>query len=330
MTGVAEFQRCSVKEDKFTERTGLNLEEKDVLSEYLKEISAYPLLTKDEEMEIGRSMWSMMQQEEEIKQLYQDGKISHRIHEKSRKALCAEKDALQHRMITSNLRLVVSIAKKFQRRGLSLLDLINEGNIGLIEAVKRYDYHKGCKFSTYGTWWIQQAIVKALADKGRSIRVPVHMHNLARKCYSVSKNLAQEYQRTPSYKEIGGYLHLSEDKVERVMEFDGNTTSLDITVDDEQITNLSDLVVAEQYRDPLEEVFVMSLSDILDKALSRLESREKAIIILRYGLGNNAPLTLEEIGEKIGITRERVRQIQNNAIAKLRRFDIIQELQMVM
>lgn len=305
-------------------------EERDVLSDYLFEISRYPLLTKDEELEIGRNMNLLMAEAEENEKARREGRLKIREYKSRKQRIDAETESFRNRMITSNLRLVVSIAKRYQRRGLNLLDLINEGNIGLIEAVKRYDYMRGCKFSTYGTWWIQQSIVKAIADKGRSIRVPVHIHNMARKCHSVARNLTQEYQRIPDYAEIGDYLAMPEEKVARIMEFDGKTTSLDVTVDDEQLTNMSDLVVGEQYQEPMEEVFIMSLSDILQKALSRLEPREKQIVTLRYGLGDTVPLTLEEIGDRVGITRERVRQIQNTALAKLRRIDIIQELQSVM
>lgn len=331
MTGTTEIKKAAEQWVNAPEGAILDsIEERDVLSEYLREISGYSLLTKEEELDIGRDMQMLTAEQEAGLQALKEGMIDAAEYENRTGRINAEIETLRNRMITSNLRLVVSIAKRYQRRGLNLLDLINEGNIGLIEAVKRYDYKKGCKFSTYGTWWIQQSIVKALADKGRSIRVPVHIHNMARKCHSVSRTLTQEYQREPAYAEIGSYLNLSEEKVARIMEFDGKTTSLDITVDDEQVTNMADLVIGEHYKEPLEEVFTMSLSDILDKALSRLDTREKQIITLRFGLGDNAPLTLEEIGERVGITRERVRQIQNTALVKLRNLDIIQELQMVL
>jgi len=331
MTGTLEAKKTTEKWDVYSETACFDSqEERDVLSEYLREISRYPLLSKEEEIEIGEAMDSAVIEAEKNDEDHRNGSIKKTVYESRKKRIDDEIEALRNRMITANLRLVVSIAKRYRRRGLSLLDLINEGNIGLIEAVKRYDYTRGCKFSTYGTWWIQQSIVKAIADKGNSIRIPIHIHNLARKCHSVSRNLTQQYHRVPEYAEIGQYLNLTEDKVQRIMDFDGKTTSLDVTVDDEQVTNMSDLVIGEQYREPMEEVFIMSLSDILDKALLRLEPREKEILILRYGLGEQAPLTLEEIGDRVGITRERVRQIQNVAIEKLRRTDIIQELRMVM
>ena len=312
------------------DRNSDSIEERDILSKYLKEISGYELLTKEEELEISRFMTTLIVEREKLENRFRNQGVRKREYERKRAEIDGEIIALRDRMVTSNLRLVVSIAKRYRRRGLNMLDLINEGNIGLIEAVKRFDYRKGCRFSTYGTWWIQQAIVKAIADKGRSIRIPVHIHNLAKKCQTVSRTLTQQYQHQPSYTDIGGYLNLPEERVARIMEFDGTTTSLDVSVDEEHVTSLSDLVVGERYREPMEEVFEMSLSEILAKALSRLEPREEEIIILRYGLDNEGPLTLEEIGERIGITRERVRQIQNIAISKLRKFDIIQELQAVM
>ncbi len=331
MTGTSETKKTTESWDVYSETACIDSpEEKDVLSEYLREISRYPLLSKEEELEMGEALDAAVIEAEKNDEDYRNGSIKKTVYESRKKRIGDEIEALRNRMITANLRLVVSIAKRYRRRGLSLLDLINEGNIGLIDAVKRYDYTRGCKFSTYGTWWIQQSIVKAIADKGNSIRIPIHIHNLARKCHSVSSNLTQQYHRVPEYAEIGRYMNLAEDKVQRIMDFDGKTTSLDVTVNDEQVTNMSDLVIGEEYREPMEEVFIMSLSDILDKALLRLEPREKEILILRYGLGEQAPLTLVEIGDRVGITRERVRQIQNVAIEKLRRTDIIQELRMVM
>jgi RNA polymerase primary sigma factor len=232
-------------------------------------------------------------------------------------------------LITSNLRLVVSIAKKYQHRGLNLIDLINEGNIGLIEAVERFDYRRGCKFSTYGTWWIQQSIIKSIADKGKTIRIPVHVLNSARKCYSASRELAQNLGRDPIASEIANYMHMPEKKVETILSSTGDTTSLDTTVDSENSTNLSELISSDEYYEPFEEFLKINIKEILAYSLEALTSREREIIKLRFGLAGKVPLTLEDIGTIFGITRERVRQIQNKAINKLSDFSEIQELRKV-
>jgi RNA polymerase primary sigma factor len=303
--------------------------ESDPLSLYLKQISCYPLLTKEEELTLGEFFQTYKSKLAELEEEYQDGRCEHEQYVVEKKWMEAELNAYRNKMITSNLRLVVSIAKKYQHRGLNFLDLIEEGNIGLIEAVERFDYTKKCKFSTYGTWWIQQAIIKALADKGRTIRIPIHVLNVIRKCYTVSKLLTQEYGREPNYAEIGEYMDLTEAQVENIMKYSGETASLDVTVDEENVTTLSDLIFSDEYTEPFESVFNVTLQDLLDRSLDELSDREQRIIRMRFGLNGTSPLTLEEIGKILGITRERVRQIQNKAILKMRNHAVIQELESV-
>ncbi len=301
----------------------------DPLSLYLKQISAYPLLSKEQELEIGEYIQNYKRELEALEEQYQAGEYEHENYVAQKKWLENNLNHYRNKMITSNLRLVVSIAKKYQHRGLSFLDLIDEGNIGLIEAVERFDYTKKCKFSTYGTWWIQQAVIKALADKGRTIRIPIHVLNVIRKCFSVSKFLTQELGREPSYEEIAEYMNISVDQVENIMKYSGETASLDVTVDEENVTTLSDLIFSDEYTEPFENVFNVTLQDLLDRSLEDLSERERKIIRLRFGLSGKSPLTLEEIGKILGITRERVRQIQNKAIVKMRSHTVIRELENV-
>lgn len=302
----------------------------DPLALYLRQIAEFSLLCKDEELQLGKDIADLRKQIRSLDDDFSRKMINPEDYRAARDSLETELGLLKHRMITSNLRLVVSIAKRYQHRGLSLLDLIDEGNIGLIEAVERFDYTKGCKFSTYGTWWIQQAIIKAVADKGRTIRIPVHVLNSIRKCFSVSKYLTQELGRDPQLQELADYMDVPEDKVKQFMEYTVDTASLDTTVDDDNATSLSDLVRGDEYTEPFESVFTNSLRDILDRVLDQLSSRERRILELRFGLGKEAPLTLEEIGSRMGITRERVRQIQNKAIETLGTFSAIQELREVL
>lgn len=320
-TGIRESEIINNRQD------GVEV---DPLTLYLKQISSYPLLSKEEELQIGQNIMKNKMVLDELDLMMRDSQITRADYLREKQKAEVELDSNRQRMITSNLRLVVSIAKKYQHRGLSFLDLIDEGNIGLIEAVERFDYTKGCKFSTYGTWWIQQAVIKALADKGRTIRIPIHVLNSIRKCFSVSKHLTQELGRDPSCQEIADFMEMPDTKVKKIMEYSGETASLDVTVDDENVTCLSDLICSDDYIEPFESVFHTNLRDILDDTLELLSERERIIIIYRYGLHGEGPLTLEEIGKLLGITRERVRQIQNKAIVKMRSFTAIQELEEVL
>lgn len=304
--------------------------ESDPLALYLKQISRYSLLTIDQEQSIGQKITDFKADivvldeekviEKEAGTLDLDSFNEKRAH--TVELLFEQKNL----MIKSNLRLVVSIAKKYQNRGMSLLDLIDEGNIGLIEAVERFDYKRGCRFSTYGTWWIRQAIIKSLADKARVIRIPIHMLNTIKKTFYVSKQLTQDYGREPTEKELADYMNLPVTKIKEIMQLSQETASLDTTVDDDHVTRLSELIKDENSIEPVESVFNSSLQDTLEEVLNQLNEREKRIIQLRYGLSGEGPLTLEETGKMLGITRERVRQIQEKAIAKLKTFPAIREL----
>ena len=290
--------------------------ESDPLALYLRQISRFPLLTLQEEQNIGEKIISLRGK---LKELENDKKKNEEID------ITSEKNALdsallhyKNQMINSNLRLVVSIAKNYQHRGLTLLDLIDEGNIGLIEAVERFDYTRGCRFSTYGTWWIRQAIIKSIADKGRVIRIPIHMLNTIKKCYYVAKHLTQDLGHDPSEEELSEYLDVPVSKVKEIVKLSQETTSLDTIVDDGNLTRLADLVRDDARAQPFEMVFSMTLQETMGGILSQLSEREMKIIQLRFGLTGENPLTLEETGKYLGITRERVRQIQEKAIWKLR------------
>ncbi len=300
--------------------------ENDPLTVYLKQISVYPLLNKKEEIMLGNKIAALKGELEYLDKAHADHELTREVFIKKRKKILGEYHFYRDKMINGNLRLVVSVAKKFQYRGLSLLDLINEGNIGLIEAVERYDATRKCKFSTYGIWWIQQAIVKAISDKGKTIRIPIHVVNTMKKCYSISTYLEQNLGREPTGEEIGSLLNIPGRKVEKVMTYSGDVASLDITVDEENSTSLSELIAGKNYTAPFENAFFRSLQKILDESMDILSKREKTIIKLRFGIGGEGPLTLEEIGNLIGVTRERVRQIQNKSIEKLKSVSMIMDL----
>jgi RNA polymerase primary sigma factor len=290
--------------------------ESDPLALYFRQISRFPLLTLQEEQNIGEKIVSLRAKLKELES--EKKKNKENDYGKEEEALNNALLFYKNKMINSNLRLVVSIAKNYQHRGLSLLDLIDEGNIGLIEAVERFDYTRGCRFSTYGTWWIRQAIIKSIADKGRVIRIPIHMLNTIKKCYYVAKQLTQDLGRDPKDEELSEYLGVPVSKVKEIVKLSQETTSLDTIVDDGNLTRLADLIKDDNISEPFEMVFSMTLQETMSGILSQLSDREMKIIQLRFGLTGENPLTLEETGKYLGITRERVRQIQEKAIWKLR------------
>ncbi|GHV79510.1 hypothetical protein AGMMS49944_13010 [Spirochaetia bacterium] len=289
--------------------------ETDPLALYFRQISKFRLLTVQEEQEIGEKIVNTRTRIQELDQESEE-----------RSGLEESLQLYKNRMINANLRLVVSIAKNYQHRGLSLLDLIDEGNIGLIEAVERFDYTRGFRFSTYGTWWIRQAIIKSIADKGRVIRIPIHMLNTIKKCYFVAKQLTQDFGRDPSDEELSEYLGLPLGKVKEIVKLTQETSSLDTIVDDGNLTRLADLIKDDTLQEPFEMVFSVTLQETMANILSGLSEREMRIIQLRFGLAGEGPLTLEETGRLLGITRERVRQIQEKATFKLRNIKQLQEL----
>ena len=260
----------------------------DPIDLYLKEISSIPLLSAEEEREIAQRV--------------------------------SEGDAeARKKMIVSNLRLVVNIAKKYTNRGLPLLDLIEEGNLGLIKAVDKFDYKRGSRFSTYALWWIRQAITRAIADQGRTIRLPVHVTDLISKWLRVSRQLAQELGRRPTIAEIASAMGVSEEKVKHVAKLAQQPTSLETPVSDPNQGQLSDLLADLSIVSPFDELDENLEREEMMKLLENLREKERQTLILRFGLHDGVPRTLKEIGNEFKLTRERVRQIEAEAITKLRR-----------
>ncbi len=263
------------------------VESTDPVRQYLREIGRVPLLSAEDEIELAKR------------------------YEK------AEKKA-KDKLTESNLRLVVSIAKKYIGRGLSLLDLIQEGNQGLIRAVEKYDWRKGFKFSTYATWWIRQAITRAIADQARTIRIPVHMVETINKLYRTSRRLMQELGREPSPEEIGNELDLDAERVREIFKIAQEVTSLETPVGDDQESFLGDFIPDESQLSPVDQASKQLLKDHLDEVLSTLSDREARVLKLRFGLEGNKQMTLEEVGKVFGVTRERIRQIEAKALRKLK------------
>jgi RNA polymerase primary sigma factor len=291
-------------------RKGVTVE--DAVSLYLKEISQTPLLTAQEEkdlaaqLERGRFASSELQEDTEQDQ-----------HTALLRQIQQGEQARQ-KIIEANFRLVVSIAKHYTGRGVSFLDLIQEGNIGLIRAVEKFDYHRGFKFSTYATWWIRQAITRAIADQGRTIRVPVHMCERINKVTRTSRRLAQSLGRDPTAEELAREMDTSTSKVEGIMRVAQNPLSLEMPVGDDNDGHLGDCIEDTNAPLPLESATRQLLHDEVSNILTSLSPREGRVIQLRFGLKDGRTHTLDEVGRKFGVTRERIRQIEAKALRKLR------------
>lgn len=290
----------------------------DPLAIYLKQISRYALLSPQEELRLADTINGL---KAKIRALGDElASCPEKEHEYSRQIerLQEELRIEKNKMVQANLRLVVSVAKKYQHRGLSLIDLIDEGNIGLLEAVDRFEASRNCRFSTYGIWWIRQAIIKGIADKGRIIRMPVHMLNTINKCFMIAKQLTQEYGHEPSCVELSEYIGETPEKIEEYMKLAQETSSLDTTIDESSPSVLGDLLTTDENEQQMESVFSAMLSETINSVLKEFSEREMAIIKLRFGLDGRTPMTLSETGRVLGITRERVRQIQEKMLEKLK------------
>ncbi len=301
-------------------------EDDNPLTYYLKQISTIPLLSPEEEKNCYIEIRYFKDKLKKLTEKYMISEINHAIFEREKRIYEKRLIDVKNRIITANLRLVVSVAKKYQHRGLSLIDLIDEGNIGLIEAIDRFDYTKGFKFSTYSTWWIRQSIIKAIADKGRLIRLPIRMLNTIKKCFYFSKQLTQKFGREPTPEELSKHLGMSKEKTVKILHIAQEPSPLESPVDMDSSSELGDFIEGKESKLHEDTIFLAALQGLIRQVLGKLSTREKMIIELRFGLDVEAPYTLEEIGKILGITRERVRQIQNAALEKLKSFRLSKDL----
>ena len=291
-----------------------NIDTDDTIGLYLKEVSRVPLLSDiQEEKLLAQRIEKGRQAREELAK----GNLSEKKKQELRKAIEDGWEAREH-LITANSRLVISVAKKYMGRGVNFLDLIQEGNIGLIRATKKFDYTRGHKFSTYATWWIRQAVTRAIADQGRTIRVPVHMGDQINKLLRVQHQLTQQLGHDPSVEELAERLEVPPKKVENMIQVARRPLSLETPTDDEEDSVLGDFIEDDEAPPPDDTATYNLLREHLEEVLNSLPPREVRILQLRYGLLDGQAYTLEEVGRKMGVTRERVRQIEAQALTRLR------------
>jgi len=291
------------------------LDTDDVVGLYLKEAGRVPLLTAEEEVSLAKRMEAAEFAREKLEN---EGNSLPLDDIYDLKDVIYDGELAQEHLIRANARLVISVAKKYIGRGVPFLDLIQEGNIGLIRATNKFEYQRGHKFSTYATWWIRQAVSRAVADQGRTIRVPVHMGDQLNRMRRVQLNLLQELGREPSIQELAEGMETTPDKVENLLEIARRPVSLETPIDDEGDSTFGDFVEDANSPAPADEVATHLLSEQLQGALDRLPAREAQILRLRYGLEDGRVYTLEEVGQTIGVTRERVRQLEAQALNRLR------------
>nr|WP_237720022.1 RNA polymerase sigma factor [Streptomyces xiaopingdaonensis] len=286
----------------------------DLFRQYLREIGRIPLLTAAEEVELARRVEAGLFAEEKLTHSADLG--SRLAHDLDRLVVVGR--MAKRRLIEANLRLVVSVGKRYVGRGLTMLDLVQEGNLGLIRAVEKFDYARGYKFSTYATWWIRQAMSRALADQARTIRVPVHVVELINRVVRVQRRLVQERGQEPTPEEVAAELDLTAERVTEVLRLAQEPVSLQAPVGEEEDVDLGDLIEDGDAASPVESASFLLLREHLEAVLSTLGERERKVVQLRYGLHDGRARTLEEIGTLFGVTRERIRQIESKTLAKLR------------
>ena len=284
----------------------------DPVRMYLQEIARVALLTAEEEIDLAKRV----EAGREAVRLLGTGDGHHQL--PALRVVARGGELAHQRLVEANLRLVVSIAKRYSNRGLGLLDLVQEGNLGLIRAVQKFDYRRGYKFSTYATWWIRQSIGRAIADQGRTIRIPVHMFETINKVLRAQRELYQQLGREPSHGEIGAELGIEAARIERLLEFAREPVSLDTPVGDTDDASLADFIEDADAVAPLEAASFVLLREQVRGLLATLEERERNVVAMRFGLTDGEARTLEEVGAAFGVTRERVRQIEAKTIAKLR------------
>jgi len=286
----------------------------DPVRMYLKEIGRVPLLSAAEEVDLAKRVEAGLFASEKLTtQRNMSPDFIRELELIERQGQLAKK-----RLIEANLRLVVSIAKRYVGRGMLFLDLIQEGNLGLIRAVEKFDYTKGYKFSTYATWWIRQAITRAIADQARTIRIPVHMVETINKLIRIQRQLLQDLGREPTPEEIGQEMEMSPERVREIQKLAQEPVSLETPIGEEEDSNLGDFIEDSDAIVPVDAASFILLQEQLDAILHTLSEREKRVIQLRFGLSDGHPRTLEEVGQEFGVTRERIRQIESKTLSKLR------------
>lgn len=290
----------------------------DPVRMYLKEIGKVPLLTAAEEIDLAMKIEAGVAATAELERAEDEGiELNRRDKRRLTRVEAVGLDAKQQ-LIEANLRLVVSIAKRYVGRGMLFLDLIQEGNLGLIRTVEKFDYTKGFKFSTYATWWIRQAITRAIADQARTIRIPVHMVETINKLVRIQRQLLQDLNRDPTPEEIGEKMGLSAERVREIQKISQEPVSLETPIGEEEDSQLGDFIEDDSAVVPPDAASFSMLQEQLSKVLDGLAERERKVISLRFGLEDGHPHTLEEVGREFGVTRERIRQIESKTLAKLR------------
>ncbi len=300
------------------EELALKAPTNDPVRMYLKEIGKVPLLTAEQEVILAKAIEEGEAATADLDKAVAGAKKLPTIRMRELQRVERQGQLAKKKLIEANLRLVVSIARRYVGRGMLLLDLIQEGNLGLIRAVEKFDYTKGFKFSTYATWWIRQAITRAIADQARTIRIPVHMVETINKLIRIQRQLLQDLGREPTPEEIGREMEFSPEKVREILKVSQEPVSLETPIGEEADSHLGDFIEDSDAVVPVDAASFILLQEQLDSVLHTLSEREKKVIQLRFGLTDGHPRTLEEVGREFGVTRERIRQIESKTLSKLR------------